>query len=82
MSKAVKFYRVWEPVDSKIFKLYAYDPETKTLDVQFHNGKIYRYEKVPPIAFAQMACAASTGAAYNQYIKGQYESRLTRKKSL
>jgi hypothetical protein len=47
---------------------FMHDPETKSLTVNFHGGRSYRYDKVHPDHAAALAKAASKGAYLNEHI--------------
>lgn len=42
------------------------------MEVEFHNGKIYRYPDFPAEAHAQFVGAESVGRHFNQEIRGKY----------
>jgi hypothetical protein len=51
----------------------AYDPETRTLFLQFGGGeKIYEYPNVPEHIFEGLLTADSKGQYYNSYIRDQF----------
>lgn len=64
-----------EAVDSSNIAAIGYDPETKTLEVEFHyrGGTIYRYYNVPPDIHAGLMAAESKGKFLNSDVKGIYE---------
>lgn len=65
-----------QPIKSSLFKSFGYDPATRHLHLEFHNGDVWRYDDVPAERAATMQEAASPGAYFGSRIKGQY----TRKK--
>lgn len=50
------------PIHSRGFNSYGYDPATRTLDVEFTNGNVYRYYDVPEKAVEAASNAESRGA--------------------
>ena len=51
----------------------GYEPDTKTLMVEFSSGKTARYANVPPDVAKRVGGAASIGTAFNEHIRGKYE---------
>ena len=51
-----------------------YYPATKTLEVCFHSGHVYRYSGVPRDTFQGLIDSESAGRVYNNSIKGQFPS--------
>ncbi len=49
-----------------------YNESTKILTLHLVNGKVLRYEGVPPTIVTQMLESPSVGKYYNQNIKGVY----------
>ena len=56
------------PVKSSDLKSVGYDPPTRTLEVEFKRGRVYRYEGVPPDIFEKMSSARSIGKFFHQNI--------------
>lgn len=56
----------------------GYKPETRTLEIEFHTSKIYRYYNVPPIVVRQLMDAPSLGEFFNFHIKDVYRWRRVR----
>lgn len=50
----------------------GYDATTRTLEVEFHGGRIYQYYGVPEQMFKQLMQAPSAGKFLSVYIKNQY----------
>jgi hypothetical protein len=56
----------------------GYEPTSQTLEVEFLNGTIYRYAKVPAERHLGLMKAASKGDFFNYYIKeGGYQYTQT-----
>lgn len=49
--------------------------EGTTLEIEFHNGSIYRYYKVPPHVYQGLINTESYGQFFNEYIINSYRSR-------
>jgi hypothetical protein len=50
-----------EPVESSMLRSAGYDPERSILELEFNNGRIYRYFGVPEEMFAELLAAESKG---------------------
>lgn len=61
------------PVTSSAIKSVGHDPETLTMEVEFHNGKTYTYKNVPEEAHADFISSMSIGKHFNNHIQGRYE---------
>jgi len=51
----------------------GYDPESKTLEIEFHNGSTYQYFEVPETVFNNLMGASSHGSYFYRYIKDKYQ---------
>lgn len=60
------------PVKSSQVKSIGYHPGTGLLEVEFHNGGVYRYEGVPADVHQKLIEAESVGRALGQHVKGTY----------
>ncbi len=60
---------VRQAVQSSSILSVGYDPASRTLEVEFHNGHVYRYDDVPPDVADGLHRATSLGADFNQVIK-------------
>jgi hypothetical protein len=60
-------------VDSSQIFAVGYDPEKKTLRVQFHSGGIYDYADVPEQVHTNMLAAKSAGSFLHTHVKGKYQ---------
>ncbi len=66
-----------EPVSSSNIAEVGYETDSETLEIMFHNDRIYQYYNVPPFEFERMMEAPSIGRYFNAEIKGQYpEQRM------
>ncbi len=61
-----------QSVSSSNLRSIGYDAETKTLEVAFHSGSIYRYDGVPESIHRGLIQAASKGSYLNRNIRYQY----------
>lgn len=50
-----------QPVESSMLRSAGYDPERSILELEFNNGRIYRYFGVPQEVFAELLIAESKG---------------------
>ena len=59
-------------VKSASLRSVGYDPERHTLEVEFRQGRVYRYLGVPAAAHSRLVNASSIGAYFNRHIKPAY----------
>lgn len=59
-----------EPLTSSFIKAAGYEPEKKTLRVQFHTGEMWEYRDVEPELYTQLREAPSAGKFFHAKIKG------------
>ena len=50
----------------------GYEAESQTLEVEFHNGRIYQYFGVPSMHYVGLMNAVSLGTYLHRYVKGSY----------
>ena len=62
-------------VISKNLKSVGHEPLSATLEVEFLDGKVYQYEKVPTSIFKSFLQAASKGTYFAKEIKKKYTSK-------
>ena len=73
------FSRPWrrtlqrQPVHSSSIASVGYDASTRTLEVEFRHGAVYRYLDVEPAAHDALLAADSLGRHLNLVIKGNYD---------
>jgi hypothetical protein len=60
------------PLRSSSIAAAGYDPDTRTMEVEFVNGRTYTHPDVPPEVYEGLVSAESPGRFYNQQIKGQF----------
>lgn len=59
-------------VTSQIIHSVGYDAETGTLEVQFRNGWLYRYDDVPAVIYRALMAADSHGRYLKRNIVDQF----------
>jgi KTSC domain len=60
------------PVASSSIASLGYDHEVNALEVEFCNGRRYRYFAVPQRVFEELLAAPSKGAYVNAHIKDRF----------
>ena len=63
------------PVESQSVASVGYDSERFELEVEFRNGRIYRYEQVPVAAYRLLLQAPSIGEYINKIVKPRFTAR-------
>ena len=65
-------------VSSSTILSIGYEPDTRTLEVEFRGGRIYQYYAVPRAMFSEIMHAPSAGVFFNTYIRNAFSySRLS-----
>ena len=64
-----------QPVSSSNLRSVGYDPDTRTLEVEFHQGGIYRYSAVPERVYRGLMQADSHGSYFHYNIRTSYKYR-------
>lgn len=64
-----------QAVTSNHIRSVGYDPSTKTLEVEFKNGRIYHYVKVPLAEFDALMSSESHEEYLNDNIKSTFSYR-------
>lgn len=59
-------------VESVSLRSVGYDSRCHTLEVEFRQGRVYRYFDVPAAAHSRLVNASSIGAYFNRHIKPAY----------
>jgi len=62
-------------VESSSVRTIGYDPETFELEIEFHNGRAYRYQQVPVAAYRLLLQAPSIGEFVNKQIKPRFDAK-------
>ena len=60
------------PIRSTAIAYLAYDEDTEDAQLTFHDGGSYLLTGVPAIEIERLVAAASPGAYWNSYMKGNY----------
>jgi KTSC domain len=60
------------PVSSSVVASIGYNEGTKTLEIEFVSGSVYRYFGVGLDVFEDFRDASSKGAFFNEHIKDEY----------
>lgn len=61
-----------QPVRSRDLALIGYDHATRTLEIVFRAGGVYRYREVPESIYHALMAAPSHGTYFQKNIKAQY----------
>lgn len=64
------------PVRSSNVHSMGYDPTSRVLEVEYRDGRCYRFAGVPPEVAESIKRAPSVGAALAQGVRGRYEHQL------
>jgi len=62
------------PVKSSHIRSVGYDEATRTLQVEFNNGKVFNYADVPLAVHREMIYAESVGRYFHAAVKSRYEA--------
>lgn len=57
---------------STVIRTFAYDPDRRSLAVEFVSGRRYRYDDVPPALFEALRRARSKGKFFNGHIRDRF----------
>jgi len=60
------------PVSSSNICSIGYEPDTRTLEVEFHSGGVYQYFAVPESVYRGLMQSPSKGSYFLDHIKGRY----------
>ena len=63
------------PVSSSSVLSVGYDAAAAELEIEFHNGRVYRYLQVPVAAYRLLLQAPSIGEYVNTVIKPRFQAR-------
>ncbi|MDQ6939068.1 MAG: KTSC domain-containing protein [Verrucomicrobiota bacterium] len=61
-----------EAVESSAIRTVGYSRHLHALEIEFHDGLIYRYEEVPIPLFHGLVSSESKARFYNKNIRGKY----------
>jgi len=65
-----------DPVKSSYLRAVGYDASSKTLEVEFTDGAIYRYYHVGIATVKNLKSADSLGKFFGKYIRDNYPHRV------
>lgn len=60
-------------VSSTNIRSVGYDPESSTLEIEFHSGGIYQYLSVPKATYDEQMRASSYGSYFHRHIREHYK---------
>lgn len=61
-----------EPVESSALTTVGYSKRLHALEIEFHDGSIYRYLDVPQSHYENLMAAESKAGYYNNHLRGKY----------
>jgi hypothetical protein len=61
-----------QPVTSSNLRSVGYDPDSRTLEIEFQTGRVWRYAGVPPSVYSTLMAADSKGSYFNSLIRDVY----------
>jgi len=67
-------------VKSSSIKSIGYDKESRTLEVEFSSGQLYRYHDFPAKAHSALIDADSVGKYFTQHIKPKFTAHKVERK--
>lgn len=59
-------------VESTMLRSVGYDPSTRVLELEFRNGRLYRYGEVDEEIYRELMAAPSKGRYFLDHIDDQY----------
>lgn len=59
-------------VSSTVLAAVGYDEDSRTLEIRFHSGAIYRYRDVPPEVVLELLTAESLGHTFTTTVRDTY----------
>lgn len=65
------------PVESSNLRSVGFDTMTKTLEVEFRHGGVYRYLEVPDDVHAELMKAESKGRFFQVNVRGKFKFERT-----
>lgn len=60
---------------SSVIASLDYDARTRTLEVEFHSGRVYHYAGVPKAEYQALLNAESIGGHFNREIRPNYPAK-------
>lgn len=59
-------------VESTMLRSVGYDPTTRVLELEFRNGRLYRFGEVAEETYRELMAASSKGQYFIDFIDDQY----------
>ena len=56
----------------------GYEDETKTLEIEFHSGRVYQYYSVPRVIYEALMNASSHGKYFHAFIRDVFSYQRIR----
>jgi len=69
-----------QPVASTALAAVGYSERSDTLEIEFHNGRIYRYMEVPLPVYREFMAAESRRRFYHSKVRGKYRALRVKSK--
>ena len=63
------------PVTSSRIASVGYDPQSRTLEIRFHDKRTYQYHEAPERIFTLFLTVVSKGRFYDGVVKGKYKEK-------
>jgi hypothetical protein len=64
-----------KPVESSHLRAVGYDPGSRKMHIEFHNGAVYEYKGVPEQFHKTLTEADSTGTFFHKNVKPHFDAR-------
>jgi hypothetical protein len=61
-----------QPVTSSNLRSVGYDPDSRTQEIEFQTGRVWRYSNVPRSVYSALLAADSKGSYFNSCIRDAY----------
>ena len=61
-----------DAVDSTALASIGYEPESRTLEIEFRSGSVYRYFEVEQEVYERLLVATSRGRFFSRHIRDRY----------
>ena len=65
-----------KPVSSESIARVGYTAATRTLEIEFHSGRVYQYVGVPLAVYEDLIHSESVGRYFNSNVRPIYSFRL------
>jgi len=62
-------------VQSSNVKSVGYDQRTGEMEVEFHTGRVYRYNQIPGIIHDGLLAARSPGGFLREWVQGRFDAK-------